>query len=120
MRVGHLELLALAGFFGFRGSSKMTPFVGSVKPKLNVVDGQELNVMIPIEPVESVRSVRFLRRYDKLHSKRLWSVESKRYAYKGFRACHPPELRWPSLQRLQIVTRRSDITFSTKFVTHES
>lgn len=89
MRVGHLELLALAGFFGFRGSSKMTPFVGSVKPKLNVVDGQELNVMIPIEPVESVRSVRFLRRYDKLHSKRLWSVESRRYAYKGFRACHP-------------------------------
>lgn len=81
------ELLALAGFYGQRGSNRRHPYIGSMASKLDFND--DFDALVPVEPVENVQSMCILRRYGRRHSQRYWSFESKRYAQLNYRLCHP-------------------------------
>ncbi|KAI8141672.1 hypothetical protein BJV82DRAFT_580318 [Fennellomyces sp. T-0311] len=88
---GRMEFLVQAAFYGERANTKVYSFLGSSIPRAAVqtFDSQQFKVLVPLEPVETVASIRFLRTYTKKAAHYLWSFNSKRFAHQRYAPTHP-------------------------------
>ncbi|KAG2220462.1 hypothetical protein INT45_004204 [Circinella minor] len=71
IRSGQIEILAISGYYGEKGSRKKKGFMGSPIPAdmaEDLLQDKEFTVNGPVNGVEYVQSVRLLRNYSKRHA----------------------------------------------------
>ncbi|KAF7729616.1 hypothetical protein EC973_003989 [Apophysomyces ossiformis] len=90
--IGHLEFLAVGGFFGSLTSSTRMGFLGSSIHGLPVALKKSIkadSILTRTTPGSCTRSNRLLRQYGKIHAARNWSFASTHFATQGFFPVNP-------------------------------
>ncbi|KAI9322795.1 hypothetical protein BX666DRAFT_659699 [Dichotomocladium elegans] len=89
--MGSMEFLVQAAFYGERSNTRVQSYLGSSIPEaaLQIIGSQQFQILVLLEPAETVASIRFLRTYTKKAAYFLWSFNSKRFANQQYAPTHP-------------------------------